>query len=169
MTVFSKFQLWHLKSINFSSHYHFQWFSGSFEPFFWKNGKKSEFNLFWRIFRKIALDKPKSHPETPKICQMASFRVLFDHIAHNGVSQLEERKLKGHGVNDLSQQIKRNRRAKLSIKFQHSVRNQDIMFLCYSSFRITVNDFARTLASGKSSQRIIKFFKSKRGKNERNG
>ena len=30
-----------------------------------------------------------------------------------------QRKKKGHGVNDLSQQIKRKRRAKLSIKDMH--------------------------------------------------
>ena len=81
MAFFSIFQLCHLKSLNFSSLYHFQWFSGPFEPFFWKNGKKYEFQLFWLIFGKIAPDKPKSHPETHRICQMASFRVLCDHIS----------------------------------------------------------------------------------------
>ena len=61
-----------------SSHYHFWWFSGPFRPFFLKNGKKSEFQLFWLIFRKMALAMPKWPSETPGMGQMASFWMVFN-------------------------------------------------------------------------------------------
>ena len=78
MAVFSKFQLWHLFPLYFSSHYHFRWFSGPFQPFFLKNGKKSEFHLFWLIFRKMAPAMPKWPSETPGMGQMASFGMVFN-------------------------------------------------------------------------------------------
>jgi hypothetical protein len=77
MAFFSIFQLYYLKTLNFSSHYHFLWFCWPFKPFFFKNGKKSEFQFFWLIFRKIALDMPKWPSETPGIGQTASFRMVF--------------------------------------------------------------------------------------------
>ena len=77
MAEFSIFWPWYLKILYFSPPYHFQWFSGPFQPFFWKNGKKSEFGRFWPIFRKMALDMPKWPSETPRIGQMASFRMFL--------------------------------------------------------------------------------------------
>ena len=78
MAVFSNFQLWHLKTLNFSSHYHFRWFCGPFKPFFWEKGKKSEFQLFCLIFRKMALAMPKWPSETPGMGQMTFFRMVFN-------------------------------------------------------------------------------------------
>ena len=78
MAVFSEFPLWHLFPLYFSSHYHFPWFSGPFKPFFLKNGKKSEFQLFCLIFRKMALAMPKWPSETPGIGQMTHFRMAFN-------------------------------------------------------------------------------------------
>ena len=85
MTVFSKFQLCDLKTLNSSSHYHFLWFCRPFTPFFWKNGKKSEFGRFWPIFRKMALDMPKWLSETLRIDQMASFRMVFDPVTYGRI------------------------------------------------------------------------------------
>ena len=78
MADFSIFQLCQLKTLNFSSHHHFWWFSGPFKPFFLKNGKKSEFQLFWLIFRKMAPAMPKWPSETPGMGQMASFGMVFN-------------------------------------------------------------------------------------------
>ena len=83
MAVCSNFQLCHLKTLNFSSHYHFLWLSWPFKPFFLKNAKKSEFQLFGLIFRKMALDMPKWPSETPGMSQMASFRMVFNPTTYN--------------------------------------------------------------------------------------
>ena len=85
MAEFSIFWPWYLKILYFSPPYHFQWFSGPFQPFFWKNGKKSEFGRFWPIFRKMALDMPKWPSETPRIGQMASFRMVFDPVTYGRI------------------------------------------------------------------------------------
>ena len=83
MAVCSNFQLCHLKTLNFSSHYHFLWLSWPFRPFFLKNAKKSEFQLFGLIFRKMALDMQKLPSESPGMSQMASFRMVFNPTTYN--------------------------------------------------------------------------------------
>ena len=77
--IFPIFQLWHLKTLNFSSPYHFQVSFTIFRPFLRKNGQISEIGLILLIFKELALAKPKRVPEPNETCHMASFKMHFDH------------------------------------------------------------------------------------------
>ena len=77
--IFPIFQLWHLKTLNFSSSYHFQVFFTIFRPFLRKDSQISEIGLILLIFKELALAKPKQVPEPNGTCHMASFRMHFDH------------------------------------------------------------------------------------------
>ena len=77
MVWFSIFQLWHLKTLIFSSWYHFGWFSWLFRSFFWKKGKKFKLQLFWMIFGKTALCAAKWPSETNGMGQMACLGLGF--------------------------------------------------------------------------------------------
>ena len=77
--IFPMFQLWHLKTLNFSSPYHFQVSFTIFRPFLRKDGQISEIGLILPIFEELAVAKPKQVPETCGTCHMANFRMLFGH------------------------------------------------------------------------------------------
>ena len=82
MGISSFFQLWHLKTINFSPNYHSLWFSRPFWPFFLRNGEKRELRLFLPIFGKNALDMAKWLSETHGMGHKASFRLDFNPRTH---------------------------------------------------------------------------------------